>query len=628
VTSTAITAQTEGFIDRDAPDAPAELARWKRANDRLSRLYQIGKVLTRIESVDRTMAELLKLVGRSTPLRTALLLLEDPLGRRPTEVRLWHAAGLSPARRRAAGDHAQASHAYLVPDARPADVEEQIVGLLAAEDIGPATPEPPVTRFVVLPLVVDRNAIFGVLQVEGIVPLDEDDLRFVDAVANHLAIALDRFAAAERRHAGAANATMAAELLAVAASRSERAQRFLAETSVLLANSLDEREVRAAIVHAAVPLLADLCILDSIDDGGHAERLDVVFADPTQSRFIERLFALGPATALLESGRSLLVPVLSSPVGYPAAHHEVLTELGARSLMVVPLIARGRTLGALTLISTSPRYFDRDDLAVAQDMAGRGALASMSARLYEKAELAVQARDDLLAIVSHDLKNPLAVVLMSTQLLRATPLGDDPMSSKRLVAILRSAGRMERIIADLLDLARLSNGRLTVVLQPHSIAGLIQEAVDGFQDEAAAKGVRIEASSPDPSLAVSCDRGRLLQVLGNLIGNAVKFTPAGGSIAVSARETAPETRFFVTDNGAGIEPGELPHIFDRYWQARRTAHLGTGLGLSIAKALVEAHGGTISAVSQTGGGPGGGSTFSFTIPHDEARHGPTQDVGP
>ncbi|MFP2904104.1 sensor histidine kinase [Pyxidicoccus sp. 3LFB2] len=225
---------------------------------------------------------------------------------------------------------------------------------------------------------------------------------------------------------------------------------------------------------------------------------------------------------------------------------------------------------------------------------------------------AARAREDLLAVVSHDLKNPLGVVQLGAALLLrgagSKPGGEGV--AKQATRIHDATERMSRLISDLLDWGRLEAGGLPLDWGEHAVVSLVTEAVESIRPLAEAKGLHLHMALPAENVRARCDRVRVLQVLGNLLGNAVKFTSAGGTLTVGARVDGPEVAFLVRDTGAGIAPEALPHIFDRYWQARDAASRGTGLGLAIAKGLVEAHGGAIRAEST----PGEGSTFTFTLP--------------
>jgi len=227
------------------------------------------------------------------------------------------------------------------------------------------------------------------------------------------------------------------------------------------------------------------------------------------------------------------------------------------------------------------------------------------------AQRAIAAREQLVAVVSHDLKSPLATISLATgHLLDQLPAQETDVR-RAVQRIGRSADRMGRLIRDLLDLARLEDGRLSIEPRSQGVTALLNDVVELFRAEAAAKSLRLERHQVAPEAERACfDRERIVQVLANLVGNAVKFTPPGGQITLEAQRAGHEVILSVRDTGPGIPEDERDHVFDPYWQAKETAQLGTGLGLSIAKGLVELHGGRIWVAGE----PGTGSTFSFSLP--------------
>jgi signal transduction histidine kinase len=240
-----------------------------------------------------------------------------------------------------------------------------------------------------------------------------------------------------------------------------------------------------------------------------------------------------------------------------------------------------------------------------------GELESIEARAAA-AETASQAREELLAIVSHDLRNPLGSILTSNAMIArldvAPPHGD---KLKKYSAIIqRSADRMNRWISDLLELALLESGTLSIIRAPVEARALVKDAFDTFTPLAAEKEIRLDCDVLTDPGVLHADRDRILQVLSNLLGNALKYTPPGGEVKIIADEVDGVPTFSVRDTGPGIAPAQVPKIFDRYWQARRQRGAGVGLGLSIAKGLVEAHGGTLRVETA----PGAGASFLFTIP--------------
>jgi signal transduction histidine kinase len=274
--------------------------------------------------------------------------------------------------------------------------------------------------------------------------------------------------------------------------------------------------------------------------------------------------------------------------------------------MVVPLSARGRILGILTLVA-SERTYDAADLALAGDLRSRVALTIDNARLYQEAKNAIGARDEVMAIVSHDLRTPLNTIAVTADLMQRR-LGPGKETEK--VQVMRRAARqMDRLIGDLLDLAKIESGSLRVERHPVDTEGLVGEISEMFGTVAAGRSQHLECDTTK-GVVVSCDRGRALQILSNLVGNAIKFTPEGGTVRLRVERGAQEAIFAVSDSGPGIAPEELPHVFERFWQARKKAQTGIGLGLSIVKALVEAQDGRVWAESE----PGHGATFFFTLP--------------
>ena len=247
---------------------------------------------------------------------------------------------------------------------------------------------------------------------------------------------------------------------------------------------------------------------------------------------------------------------------------------------------------------------------ILHDMTNQRRVELENERLVGEAQEAVRSREDLLAIVSHDLRNPLGVVLASTSLLLKSNLPPDKQERARrqVEAIQRAGNRMNRLIRDLLDFASIQAGRLSVSLRPQDVAAMVTEVLDVMEPLASPKGHHLVADVA-PGLAIRCDHDRVIQLFSNLVGNAIKFTPDGGTITVRAMSEGDVVRFAVSDTGPGIPRDELAYVFDRYYQAQRKNRDGIGLGLSIARGIVEAHGGRIWAESEEGKG----STFSFTL---------------
>lgn len=228
----------------------------------------------------------------------------------------------------------------------------------------------------------------------------------------------------------------------------------------------------------------------------------------------------------------------------------------------------------------------------------------------DEAEQAALARDEVLAMVSHDLRNPLNLVLTSAAFLSDTADALSEPQRAQLRMIHRAAEQMNRLIQDLLEVSGIEAGHLRVDAAPEAVEPLVREACALLEHVAGGKKISLHVALAPGLPPVLADRGRILQVFGNLVGNALKFTPEGGMVRIEAAPEEGVVRFSVTDSGPGIPHEHLPHVFDRFWQARRSAEGGAGLGLAIARGIVAAHGGRLSVDSV----PGAGSTFAFTLP--------------
>ncbi|MGH7552953.1 MAG: GAF domain-containing sensor histidine kinase, partial [Longimicrobiales bacterium] len=322
----------------------------------------------------------------------------------------------------------------------------------------------------------------------------------------------------------------------------------------------------------------------------------------------------------VRSGEPVLIdhvtPELVDSFGFEPKVRQAFDEILAPvSWITVPLVARGDTLGAILFISSeSGRRYGRDDVSLAQQLASRAALAVQNSMLFESVQEALRTRDEVLAIVSHDLRNPLNTIGMTTQFLLEAPC--DPVKlQKHLEVILRAEERMDRLIQDLLDVARIEAGKaLAIQERMERPAELVREAHEAFAAQAHEKGIRFECNAPSELPMVSVDRGRILQVLSNLISNALKFTPRGGQVAVSVSAVDGEVQVSVRDTGPGIGAQERERIFLPFWQAKRATRTGAGLGLAISHGIIEQHGGRIWVESEIGAG----TIVSFSLPAEES----------
>ncbi len=404
--------------------------------------------------------------------------------------------------------------------------------------------------------------------------------------------------------------------------RVEKEQQFLAEVSVALSASLEYEQTLATVTRLAVQNFADWSAVDVMDEEGQFSQRKVASANPDQAALCALLEQMPPdrdlpylMKSVIQSKRPILVEQVTRAYVESFAqgprHLQALLATGVTSFVAVPLLMRGQPLGALFLGSSTPSHvIGQSDLRLAEALADRAAAAIENARLYRSSVYATQLRDQVLSVVAHDLRNPLSAILAQLWALRRHGAESERRSVKPAEVIERAARRMDRLIQDLLDVAVAESGQLTVERAQLAARDLIVGAVDMQRPLASSASLELRVDLDRELPDIWGDRDRLLQVFENLIGNAIKFTNAGGSITVGAVPRDHEVVFRVADTGSGIAPENLPRVFDRFWQASRTGRIGAGLGLQIAKGIVEAHGGRIWVESAAGSG----STFFFTIP--------------
>ncbi len=399
------------------------------------------------------------------------------------------------------------------------------------------------------------------------------------------------------------------KILVVEDEQQEQWQRFMADASVRLAASLEVEDALRTVCDLLVPRRADWCLV-------HLLRTNTTMPATTMT---------GPPCALRPSQELGVVlkkavergePELAAPIpgeewivrALGRDHEAALRDVLVRSFLCVPLRARDRILGALVLVSKrNDRVFGPHDLAFATDLANRLAMALEGALLLRQTKHAMELREAVLAVVSHDLRNLLTSILTRAQLWAAgRPAPGTPES------IVRTAKKMARLIGDLLDATSIDAGRLSVSPSIHSAAELARDALDSIRPDADQKALALATDLPSPSVSVMADGVRLHEVLTNLLTNALKYAQPGGRIHVRARQTGTLVRFEVEDDGPGIRSDHLPHVFERMWHAPKSmvGREGSGLGLYIARGIVEAHGGQIWVENNLGAG----CTFFFTLP--------------
>jgi signal transduction histidine kinase len=568
---------------------------------RLDHLYRIAKLLAEFESAEKPLESTLAIVSDTLPLRSAVVI--EEIGNR-ADLRVWASEdarqqGLGPAKAHAATLYSYFSGATWTTEARPGvDLDEFVPWQQSRA-----------AKVIVIPLVVDHLPVFGAIQLECVSRCNEADVAFANAVANQLAIALDRYKVRQREEAARA-----------AAQAGERRMQFLAEASKLLAVSLDYRSACEHVARLATHHIADVCSIDIVEADESLRRIavsspelhDEISADDVVRPIEDRI------SNVLRTGEPVVYPKVQTP-RQDSGGENVEEKVGGipgtlpESYVCVPLRFTSAARGALTIVRVRPQQsYTVTDLVLLQDLAGRVTAAFENAQLYAHALQASRSRDDVLAIVSHDLKGPLSLVLGFVEVFLRKSAPTEPLicDRKQVEAIRRSAKQMNRLINDLLDTASIEASQLRVTRDFCPIGPLISEAIEFAESLRQDTWFVLETEVAADLPPVFVDRHRILQVLTNLIGNAAKFTPPDGTITVRAIKVDEGVQCSVKDCGPGIQADDIPHLFDRFWQARNTAQHGRGLGLFIVKGIVESHGGTIWVESQKGRG----SEFFFTLP--------------
>jgi PAS domain S-box-containing protein len=434
-----------------------------------------------------------------------------------------------------------------------------------------------------------------------------------------------RYSSAPIRQAGRVAGAVVAFQDISAELRAASRERFLATATEELATSIDLDETLSRVVRLALPQLGDWCMVVLLEDGGAPRRVLVHAQEPSLATAAREMLQRYPIDLeadhglgrVLRTGEPELLPDAAGFVGERGTtgrvRGELLARIGLSSYLAVPLRSREHLVGAMAFAVAGPgRRFGGADLVLAEELAGRCALAIENARLHRSAQEAVRSRDEMLAVVSHDLRTPLGAIAAAAGAIgRRTPPGPEGDAIRRSAATIgRVAQRLGRLVADLLDLAAIESGRLSISRGPLRPSDAAEEAVEAIRPLAAEAGVNVHAQPASPSPLVEGDRARVQQVLVNVLSNAVSVTPRGGAVCVGYRTRGEHVVFSVADCGPGVAPTERRRIFERYWRGAEAGHRGVGLGLSIAKGIVEAHGGRLWVAARRGRG----AVFRFSLP--------------
>jgi PAS domain S-box-containing protein len=407
---------------------------------------------------------------------------------------------------------------------------------------------------------------------------------------------------------------------------SER-RRTVANALGVLGSSLDYEGTLAAITRLVVPTLADYCSVDLVEGDGSFRRVSTAHVDPEKEELVRALWTRYPylptdrvgVPEAVRTGEAQITPVIdpeqTARFTRDPEHAALLDQLGPRSYACIPMSARGHVFGALSLVySDSGRRYGDADVAAAREIAARAATAIDNARLYAAAQTANRARSDFLATMSHELRTPLNAIAGYAELLALGvrgPVNDDQL--RDLTRIRQNQQHLLEIITDILSFSRIEAGRIQYALGPVPVRDVLARMEGVIEPQARARDLEYRCENVADGLSVVADREKLEQVLINLLGNAVKYTPARGRVTLYAEADDSRVRINVRDTGIGIEPAQLASIFEPFIQLEspltRTSE-GAGLGLAISRELARGMGGELGATST----PGAGSVFTLELP--------------
>lgn len=408
--------------------------------------------------------------------------------------------------------------------------------------------------------------------------------------------------------------------------RTEESARFLADASAALAELTDYRQTLQRIADLAVPAFADWCAIDMLESENSFRRLAVTHVDPSQVSLVHRLDELYPARPddegglfkVLRTGSSVLLETVTDELLASRArdetHFELLRSLRLRSYLCIPLKSRGKVTGALTFATAgSGRVYSLRDQQIAEDLAHRAAIAIENASLLAALRETDRRKDEFLATLAHELRNPLAPIRNGLQVLRLSDeLSDESAELRDLME--RQVNHLVHLVDDLMEVSRVSRGNVELRREVVALSAIVDSAIEMSRPLVDDAGHQLTVSLPPQTILLNVDRVRISQVLANLLTNSAKYTDVGGQIALSVTVDNGEAAVAVTDSGLGIPEEMLPRIFDIFTQMDHTrghSQGGLGIGLALARSLVEMHGGRIEARSA---GLGQGSTFLVRLP--------------
>lgn len=404
--------------------------------------------------------------------------------------------------------------------------------------------------------------------------------------------------------------------------------RFMLESAKILSTKVDFRTWLLEKAKLTVPSLADWCAIDVLNERGTLERIAVIHQDQKMTEYLFEFEKRFPTTeknssdlyAVIKTGEAQFVPVVTDETIRQGArspeHLEAMQRLGLKSLMIIPICALGKTLGALSLgYAESGRVYTRDDFEFFQEFCNDLGVVLDNGRLDEEIANRDKAKDIFLASLSHELRNPLAPIKSSLELLKLRETTTDVR--EELESIEHQFDHLTKLLGDLLDVTRFTQAKIEIVPHTLELRKLVERSLKASDTLLRRSDITLHFTYPSTPLPVWADDTRLEQAITNLMNNAAKFTPSGGSIWVDLSKENDDAVIKIRDNGEGIGPEDLPNIFDMYYQGHNGNDTsGLGIGLLLVQKIVDLHQGTIVATSE---GLGKGSEFVLKLPITNIR---------
>ena len=574
-----------------------ERAARERAERRLARIAAIQRVIDDAGSkpdLEPLLQALVEELREALSSDTATILLTDETG---TELLRRTSSGVEgrlaePARvpmgRGIAGRVAASKAPLILPD-------------ISKHEVVSTTLRETLTSIAAVPMIA-HGRVVGVVHVGSLErhEFSHDDVLLLRLVADRAASAI------------------AAMQSAVRDRESERLA-FIARAAMVFSGSLDLEATIAGVLDVTIPTLGDFGFVDIVVEDGVVRRIARAHRDPRRQALLEgtswtRSTRTDVNLCALSTGQAAVHPVVDDAwlesVATSREHLSAMRELSFGSMLTVPLIARTKTLGALTLFrATSHPSYDDESLQLASAIASPAALAIDNAYLFEEAQRSVRRKDEFFAVLGHELRNPLAPIVTSLDLLRRRI-----PAAPELDVMERQVAHLVRLVDDLLDVTRITRGKVELHPSSIEIADVVDAAVEQIAPLLEKRGHTFSTSVPSTGLRCQVDPQRVAQILSNLLSNAAKYTPRGGNVSLQATREGAEVVIVVADDGPGIPADMMATLFDPFSQGPQgidRAGGGLGLGLAIARSLAQLHHGTLTAHSD---GPNEGSRFELRLP--------------